>query len=93
MAETVDKNQVDAPFSWAALQRDAFPIIVVGLLTAVVSFSTAGEAYDQHWTSAWATISAIAVILAATRSIRLTHPMMWGIGLVILLVQAWRGGH
>ena len=93
MVNTIDKHPEGAPFSWVALQRDALPIIVVGLLTAVVSFSTAGEAYDQHWTSAWATISAIAVILAATRSIRLTHPMMWGIGMVILLVQASRGGH
>lgn len=93
MENNTDPNPGPAPFSLEALQKDALPIVLVGMVTAFVSFSAGGDAYDRHWTSAWALISVAAVVLAATRTIRLTHPPLWGVGMVILTVQAFRGGH
>lgn len=81
-----------SPFSWAELQRDLLPIVVVGLTTALIAFSQWGDAYDRHWTSSWLLMSMVTVVLAATRMIRLTNPLFWGIGMVILFVQAIRGG-
>ena len=82
-----------SPFSWVELQRDLLPIVVVGLATALIAFAQWGDAYDRHWTSAWLLMSMVTVVLAATRMIRLTHPLFWGIGMVILMVQGIRGGH
>lgn len=81
-----------SPFSWEELRRDLMPITVVGLATAVIAFAQWGDAYDRHWTSAWLIMSALTVGLAATRMIRLSNPLFWGIGMAMLIGQAIRGG-
>lgn len=63
------------------------------IATMAISFGTSGEALDSHWTTAWLLLGGISLALALTGCIRMVYPPLWGAGMVILGIQAWRGGH
>ena len=81
-----------SPFSWSALQKDILPILLFGMVTLTVSFAEAGQAYDRHWTTAWLITIAVSVAFAWGRTLRLSHPAFWGLGMALLIVQGIRGG-
>ena len=93
MSNNADESASVGPFSSASLLRDALPIGVVVFVTTLIAFAQGGDAYDQHWTTAWLLLGLVGTALAATRMVRLTHPLPWGAGMLILFIQAWRGGH
>lgn len=81
-----------SPFSWSALHKDILPILLFGMVTLTVSFAEAGQAYDRHWTTAWLITIAVSVAFAWGRTLRLSHPVFWGLGMALLIVQGIRGG-
>lgn len=62
-------------------------------ITMGIAFAARGQALDNHWTTSWVLLSGVTLILGWTRCIRIVRPSLWAIGMVILLVQALRGGH
>jgi len=86
-------NSLDSPFAKAVLLKQALPLTAGGLFTAMVSFATYGEALDQHWTTAWLLLTVGTVLFSYFGIIRLYKPLLWAIGLAILLIQGIRGGH
>ena len=77
----------------AALQRE-WPQWVLFLgLTLAISFAQKGEALDDHWTTAWAILGLATVGLALAGAIKLERPLPWAIGMAVLGIQAFRGGH
>lgn len=85
-------NSLDSPFAKAVLLKQALPLTAGGLFTAMVSFATYGEALDQHWTTAWLLLTVGTVLFSYFGIIRLYKPLLWAIGLAILLIQGIRGG-
>ena len=81
-----------SPFAWGEIQKDGIPILLFGVVTLFISFAQFGEAYDRHWTTAWLLTAGVTVLLAWKHAIRLTHPVFWGAGMVLLLAQGFRGG-
>ena len=63
------------------------------VLTLAISFATFGDALDNHWTTAWLWLGGASLALALTGCIRMVKPQLWAIGMVILGIQGWRGGH
>ena len=90
-AKTQGRETV-SPFAWSELRRDLFPIALFGAATLFIAFAETGEAYDRHWTTAWLLTGLATVGLAGAKLIRLTHPMLWSAGMMVLLIQGFRGG-
>ena len=63
-----------------------------GVITLLIAFAETGAAYDRHWTTAWLLTALTTVGLAWGQVIRLTHPLFWSVGMVLLLIQGVRGG-
>lgn len=83
---------MNSPFALEHLRRDALPILTLFVVTTAVSFFAWGDAFDNHWTSSWVLLSLVGVLLSAASAIRLARPKLWGVGMAVLVVQAWRGG-
>ncbi len=81
------------PISTGALSSEWPQWALFFLLTLAISFGTFGDALDKHWTTGWLLLGAATLGLAFFRCIRLIYPQFWAIGLGILGIQAWRGGH
>ena len=92
MAKMPSSSASTSPFAWTSIQRDLLPIGLFGLVTLLISFSEIGEAYDRHWTTAWLLLTLTTAVMAWQRLLRLTHPVLWGLGMAALIIQATRGG-
>ncbi|MCH1574780.1 MAG: hypothetical protein L7S67_00765 [Flavobacteriales bacterium] len=93
MASGSEAPQDALPISAGSLSKEWPQWSVFFVLTMAISFGTFGDALDNHWTTAWLLLGGASLALALTGCIRMVHPKLWAIGMAVLGIQAWRGGH
>ena len=81
------------PISAGSLAKEWPQWSVFFVLTMAISFGTFGDTLDNHWTTAWLVLGGVSLALVLSGCIRMVHPKLWAIGMTILGIQAWRGGH